>query len=175
MSLRTSLVTLLGALLWTTSSLAQEVQIEEIKNGLVLSIQAQKTYRLLPGSEKLPELSVGCVLKGKKVGQELVFSPGGSLIPDHAEAGAKSGETLVVRINGTRHVTHWIPYGEGFGYAYAGHTEADREHFIQEMLSSPTVEFEFQPFLTGVKTTAVFDTTQLAAEIKKHAECNPQS
>jgi len=149
------------------------VEITPGKNSVGLTITANKSYNLLPTEEKQSTLTLMCALKGKKAGHLLLFSPGSEISEDDPESEPRSGQlTLKVKIGGTKQVTSWIPYGSKATFAYYGKTEPERLKFIQDLLASPTISFQFKPYLTGQAVTAEFDLSQLRDEAAKHPECD---
>lgn len=162
----------LAILLWSVQGVGQEVHVSPGKNGVALSVTAQKPYSLISGEEKRPALVVECALKNKKPVHVLKFLPGGMLADDNPEGNAKGGEMVFnMTLGATKEATAWIPYGDTESYAYYGKTEPERLKFIQELLGSTTVSIEFKPFLTGSPTTSIFDVSKLREEMDKHPEC----
>lgn len=163
---------LVAIMLWSALCVAQEVHVSHGKDSVSLSVVARQPYQLLSGEGKMPVLSVECIHKGKKSGHVLKFSPGGSLAEDNFEVDAKPGQmTFNMTIAGTKEGTPWAPYGDTVTFAYLAKTDADRLQFIQSLLNSGMVSIEFNPFLTGVPTTSVFDLSKLRDEIGKYPEC----
>jgi len=170
---------LFGALLLLACSLplvAQEVDISAVKNGILLTLPARQSYKMMASEEKHPQLSLECLHKGKKSVHILLFVSGGELFEANPEAAnAKNAEeTLLMTINGTKQTTTWVPYGDTQTFAYYGKTEPERLQFLQTLFSSGTVAIEFKPFLTGSRVTAVFDVSKLRDEMNKHTECSTQ-
>ena len=151
--------------------LGQDVEVHGTKGGIVLSVNAQQSYQLIPGETKLPILSVQCLHKGSKASHLVIFLPGGEVVDENPDAGGKVDKVFPVTINGKKHMAHWVIYTDTLSYAYFARTDAERMEFLQSLLSSPTVAIEFRPFLTGTPTTAVFDLSKLREELDKHPEC----
>ena len=156
------------------ASFAQEVQVNQVKGGIALSVSAQKPYQLMPGETKLPVLSLECLHKGKKSSHLVVFLPGGAVVDDASESSAKGGQLFVVTMDGKKQPTPWVPYGDTTSFAYFGKTDAERLQFIHALLGSAMVSIEFKPFLTGAATTSVFDLSKLREEMNKYPECSAQ-
>lgn len=153
-------------------ALGQEVEITPGKGSVGLKITATKTYHWLTTEEAQPTLTLECARKGNKSGHLLLFSPSGAISEATQEMTPRNGAlTLTMKINGTKQATTWIPYTDTETFAYYGKTEPERLQFIQEMLTSPTVSFQFRPFLTGQLVTSEFDLSQLKEEAEKHPEC----
>jgi hypothetical protein len=151
--------------------LGQEVQVAPAKGGITLSVPAEGAYELMPGETKLPVLSLECLHKSKKSAHLLIFAPGGEV---SQRLSANAPESFVIKVNGTKQASIWTPYGDASSFAYAAKTETERMQFIQSVLNSGTVSFDFRPFLTGVATTAVFNVSKLREEVNKHPECSTQ-
>ena len=152
-------------------ALGQDVEVTPGKNSVGMKITA-KSYHLLTTEEEQPTLTLECALKGKKTGHLLLFSAGGALSEENPGTAPRNGAlTLTMRIAGTKQATTWIPYGDTETFAYYGKTEPERLQFIQTLLSSPTVSFQFTPFLTGQVLTSEFDISKLREEAEKHPEC----
>lgn len=149
------------------------MQVAPAKGGITLSVSADKPYQLMPGETKLPVLSVECLHKNKATAHVLIFQPGGE-VGDISQAGGKGGESFVVKVNGTKQASRWVPYQDTSSFAYFAKTDAERMAFIQSVLNAGTISFDFKPFLTGVATTAVFDVSKLRDEVSKHPECSAQ-
>ncbi len=158
-------------LLCSLLTAAQEVHVSSIKGGIVLGVHAQKSYQLMPGQERGAVLSIECLHKGSKVSHLLIFSPGGTVVPDSPDANEKSGQAFTMTIAGTRQETAWVPYVDPETFAYFAKTEPERLQFIQTVLRSGTVAIEFKPFLSGVPTTTSFDVSKLEEEMSRHTEC----
>jgi hypothetical protein len=152
---------------------AQDVDVSAIKNGVSMTVEAQKTYHMMAGEDKIPTLAVHCVRKGNKGGHLIVFSPGGEMLLGGTGLNAASApQSLSVTINGKTQATTWAPYGDVASFTYYGKTEPERVDFIHSVLDAGTVTIEFKPFLTGEKIKAVFDVTKLREEYNKHSECS---
>ena len=166
-------VSILAAiLLCSIIAVGQEVEITPGKNSVALTITASKSYKLLPTEEKQSTLTLMCAMKGKTAGHLLLFSPGSEISEDDPETEPRNGQlTLKLKIGATKQVTSWIPYGSKATFAYYGKTEPERLKFIQDLLTSPTVSFQFKPYLTGQLVTSDFDLSQLKDEVAKHPEC----
>lgn len=163
---------LAAVLLCSLLSLAQEVEITPGKNSVGLKITASKTYHWLTTEEARPTLILECQRKGNKSGHLLLFSPAGAISEATQEMTPRNGAlTLTMKIGGTKQATTWIPYTDTETFAYYGKTEPERLQFIQSLLTSPTVLFQFTPFLTGQVVTSEFDLRQLKDEAAKHPEC----
>ncbi len=155
----------------SVASFAQEVQVNQVKGGIALSVSAQKSYQLMPGESKLPVLSVECLHKGKKSSHLVIFSPGGSVVGDDMDASAKGGQAFVITINGKKQTSTWMRYGDAESYANVARTEPERMQFLQSLLGS-TVSIDFKLFLTGTPTTATFDLSKLRDAMNKQSECS---
>jgi hypothetical protein len=155
--------------------LAQEVHVSPIKNGVLITVPAQKTYHLVLGQEeKTAHLGVECLHKGKVNTHLPLFMPGGSILEDSSEFGGGGEQDLAMTLDGHKQVTPWVGYDKStVVFTYAAHTEADRMQMIQSMLRSSPVSVEFKPFLTGQPTTVVFDLEPVRTEMAKHPECAP--
>jgi hypothetical protein len=164
---------LILVLLWAALSWAQEVHVTPGKNGSVsLSVSAQQTYSIMTSEKVLPTLSVICAVKNKKGGHLITFTANGMLTESDIGTTPRNGEIgLTMVINGTKQDTTWIPYSDVATFAYYGKTEPERAQFLRQILSSPTITFEFTPFLTGTPERAVFDLTKLSEEVNRHPEC----
>ena len=150
----------------------QEVTESKGKGGTALSVSAQKSYDILSSEKKTPTLAVQCAQKGKKNTHLVTFSPGGSISEDNPEDAPKNGTiTLHITMAGKKRVTSWIPWGDTVTFAYYGKTEPERVEFLKTLLDSPSITFEFTPFLTGTPVTSTFDLSQLKEEVKNHPEC----
>ena len=161
----------LAVLCLAATSGAQEVQVNATKGGIVLSVPSEKPYELMAGENKTPTLSVECLHKGKKASHLLMFAPGGSVVDEASDSGAKGAQTFVIILNGKKLVTPWVQYGETGNYAYAGKTDPERLEFIHTVLSAPTVSVEFKPFLTGTPTTSTFDVSKLREALSAQSAC----
>jgi hypothetical protein len=163
------IVVLLGAVLGS----AQEVHVTPGKNGSVsLSVAAQQTYAIMTSEKIMPTLSIICAVKNKKGGHLITFTANGMLTESDIGTTPRNGEIgLTMVINGNKEETTWIPYSDVATFAYYGKTEPERAQFLHHILSSPTIIFEFTPFLTGTEERAVFDLTKLHDEVNRHAEC----
>ncbi len=150
---------------------AQELQTAYIKNGILLTVPAQK-YQLLPGQERTPQLGVQCIHKGKKSLQVVIFLPGGSLVSDNPEAGNKAGEMIAMSVKGEKIVVPWVGLNEDIGFAYTPTLQA--EQLLHSLLESQTVSLEFRPFLTGTPITSTFDVHSLHEVLSHHPECVAQ-
>ncbi|HLI64558.1 MAG TPA: hypothetical protein VKV05_14280 [Terriglobales bacterium] len=162
---------LVTMLLYSVLCRGQAVQVSQAKNGVLLSVSAQKPYQLLTQEQKLPTLSVQCTKKGKKTLHLLLFSPEGELGQDPAQTAAGGVQAFTVTIGNSKQMTVWAPYGEGPTVAYVAKTEADRIRFIQSLLSAGTISIQFTPFLTGTPATSVFDLSKLSQVMDQHPEC----
>lgn len=153
-------------------ALGQEVEVAPGKNSVGLTVTASKSYNLLPTEAKQPTLTLECALKGNKAGHLLLFSPGGAIAEENEGLAPRNGAlTLTMRTGSTKQATTWIPYGDTATFAYYGKTEPERLQFIRSLLTSPTVSFQFTPFLTGQVVTSEFDISKLREEAAKHPEC----
>ena len=152
-------------------SLGQTVHTVPVKGGVVLSVFAQKPYSMMPGEQKLPQMGVECTHKGKKASHMVIFSPGGSVVADDAEGGAKAGQNFDMTIDGNKQATTWTSYGDTGTFAYSAKTEPERLQFMHTLLNSNTVSIEFKPFLTGTSTTSVFDLSGLRDAVQKRPDC----
>jgi hypothetical protein len=165
---------LLAVILWATViGLAQEVHVTPGKGGSVsLTVSAQQTYAIMTSEKIQPTLSVICAVKNKKGGHLITFTANGMLTESDIGTTPRNGEIgLVMVINGNRQETTWIPYSDVATFAYYGKTEPERAAFLRLILSSPTITFEFTPFLTGTAERAVFDLSKLREEVNNHSEC----
>lgn len=154
--------------------MAQDIHVSAMKGGIVLSMPAQTSYKLMAGEEKRPQLTLECVPKGKKNSHILLFIAGGALAEDSPETAMarNAEETLLMTINGTKQTTTWVPYGDPQTFAYYGKTEPERAQFLETLMKSGTVAIDFKPFLSGMPVTAVFDLSKLREEMSKHPECS---
>lgn len=152
--------------------LAQEVHVSPIKNGVLITVPAQKTYHLMLGQEeKTAYLGVQCLHKGKTNTHLPLFMPGGSVVESSSEFGGGE-QDLTLMLDGHKQVTPWIGYDKSsVVFTYATHSEADRMQMIQSMLQSSPLTVEFTPFLTGQPITVVFDLAPVQTEMAKHPEC----
>jgi hypothetical protein len=158
--------------LWSLVCVGQEVRVSQGKGDVVLSVQAQKPYKLMSGEAKTPVLSVECSLKGKKTAHLLIFSPGGMLVDDSPEGSPSGGQrTFNITMGGIKRMTMWAPYGDVVSFTYLGKVDPDRLKFIQSLLAAGAISIEFVPFLTGVPTTSDFDLSKLRDAMDKHPEC----
>ena len=164
---------LILVLLWAALSSAQEVHVTPGKNGSIsLSVSAQQTYSIMTSEKVLPTLSVICAVKNKKGGHLITFTANGMLTESDIGTTPRNGEIgLTMVINGTKQDTTWIPYSDVATFAYYGKTEPERAQFLRQILSSPTITFEFTPFLTGNPVSATFDLTKLREEVNRRQEC----
>lgn len=164
---------LILVLLWAALSSAQDVHVTPGKGGSVsLSISAQQTYAIMTSEKVTPTLTVICAVKNKKGGHLITFTANGMLTESDIGTTPRNGEIgLVMVINGTRQDTTWIPYSDVATFAYYGKTEPERAQFLSQILTSPSITFEFTPFLTGNTERAVFDLTKLRDEVNHHPEC----
>lgn len=154
---------------------AQEVHVSAVKGGIALSVPAQSSYKVLASEEKIPELTVECLHKGKKGGHMVIFSPGGEMVTGTGSFGETNPtQHLSVMVGGKTIATVWAPYGDSESFAYIGKTEPERIQFIQLLISAGAATIEFKPFLTGVTTKSTFDLSNLREEINKHPECSEQ-
>ena len=168
-------VLLTGAIacaLWSPNLLGQDVHVTSDKGVITLSLMAQKPYA--SGQAKTPVLSVVCQQKGKKTAHAITFSPGG-ILTEHEYSSFANSTSLVLEmtIEGHKQSTTWVSHNfQSFqSFDYVGKTEPERIHFLQALLSVPTVSVEFTPFLTGIPTSSTFNLTGLQAEFAKHPEC----
>ena len=151
---------------------AQDVDVSSTKGGVVLSINATKTYNLLASEQKQPVLAVQCTAKNKKSMHLITFTANEALTEADPEKAPKNGAiTLHTVIGGKKEATLWIPYGDTVTFAYYGKTEPERVEFLHQLLSAPSASIQFTPFLTGNGTTSIFDLTKLQEEVAKHPEC----
>jgi hypothetical protein len=171
MSTGIKLFVALAVLCLASASGAQEVQVSSTKGGIVVSVPAQQPYQLMAGESKTPTLSVECLHKGKKASHLLMFSPGGSMVDEGADAGTKGAQAFIIVLNGKKLVTPWVQYGDTGSYAYAGRTEPERLEFMHTVLNAGTVSFEFKPFLTGASTTSTFDVSKLRDAVHDQSAC----
>jgi len=165
---------LVGILLWAALfATAQEVHVTPGKNGSVsLVVSAQQAYSMMASEKISPTLSVICAVKNKKGGHLITFTANGLLTEGDIGTTPRNGEIgLTMVINGTKQDTTWIPYSDVATFAYYGKTEPERAQFLRQILSSPTITFEFTPFLTGTPVSTVFDLTKLKEEVYHHPEC----
>lgn len=159
-------------MLWATLSVSQTVHVSHAKGGLTLSVSAQKSYDMMASEKKTPVLTVQCAEKGKKTMHMVLFSPGEAIGEDKAEDAPRSGELyLDTTLGGKKDSTPWIPYGDTVTFAYYGRTEPERIQFLRLLLDSPTISFDFTPFLTGTTITSTFDLSQLRQQVTQHPEC----
>lgn len=167
---------IVGAMIfWANLGVCQTVHTTLQKGGVSMSLSADKAYEIMASEKKTPTLTVQCAHKGKKSMHMVLFSPGGAIAEDKAEDAPRSGElSLDVTVNGKKKPMDWIPYGDTVTFAYYGKTEPERVQFLQALLSSPTISFDFTPFLTGTPITSTFDLSQLREEVSQHPECAMQ-
>lgn len=163
---------LVTILFWTLFCTGQDVHTSLVKDGVNVSITANKPYEVMSGQGKRAVLSVECSQKAGKAMHLVMFSAGESVAEDNAETRPKNGEiTFTTELKGSKERTNWIPYGDAITYAFYGKTEPERVKFLQLLLASPTFSVEFTPFLTGQALKSEFDVTKLRAEIIQHPEC----
>ncbi len=155
-------------------SVGQDVRTSAVKDGVNISITANKPYEIMPGQKKSAVLSVQCTQnqKATKVLHLVMFSAEGSVAEDNVETRPKNGEvTFNTVLGGNKERTNWIPYGDAVTYAFYGKTEPERVKFLQLLLAAPTFSIEFTPFLTGQTTRSNFEIVKLRAEVIQHPEC----
>ena len=165
---------LVGVVLFAAMFLAaQEVHVTPGKSGSVsLTISAQQTYSIMASEKITPTLSIICAVKNKKGGHLITFTANGMLTESDIGTTPRNGEIgLTMVINGAKEDTTWIPYSDVATFAYYGKTEPERAQFLRHILTSPTITFEFTPFLTGTPVSASFDLTKLHEEVYRHTEC----
>ena len=152
---------------------AQEVHVTSENGTVTLSVKAQNPYALMAGGQlKTPVLTVSCQQKGKKAGHAIMFSPGGILTEqEYSTFGSSASLLLAVKLGGQKLSTNWVAYGNVETFTYYGKSEQDRFTFLHALLSVPSITIEFTPFLTGVPTSSMFDTSELRSEFEKHSEC----
>jgi hypothetical protein len=162
-----------AAISWASLAVGQDLHVSPMKNGIGITVSAQKPYTLMAGGhETTPTLTMECLHKGKNAVHVLMFSPGGAVTEDNPEASSKNGIGLFMSMGGgAKELTTWIPYNDVDTYAYYGKTEPERVQFIQTLMRFDTASIEFKPFLTGVSITSSFDLVKLREEMAKRPEC----
>jgi hypothetical protein len=161
-----------GALGFPSLLRGQDVQVTSDKGVVTLSVTAQKAH--VAGQAKAPVLSVVCQQKGKKFTHAITFAPGGMLTEqEFSTFGNSTSLVLEMTIGENKQSTTWVAHNfKSFqSYEYVGKTEPERIHFLQTLLSAPSVSIAFTPFLTGAPTSSTFDLTGLRTEFDKHPEC----
>lgn len=160
-------------LLWAVLGTAQEVRVTPGKSGSIsLTVTSQQSYSIMTNQKVSPTLSIICAVKNKKGGHLITFTANGMLTEGDIGTTPRNGEIgLTMVINGKKEDTTWIPYTDVATFAYYGKTEPERAQFLRHILSSPSITFEFTPFLTGNPVSASFDLTKLHEEVYQHAEC----
>jgi hypothetical protein len=143
------------------------------KGVTTLSVMAQKPYAATStGQPKTAMLSVICRPKNKKMAHAITLSPGGILTEqEYSTFGGSASLVLEMTIGGHKQSTTWVSHEDLRSFEYIGKTEAERVHFLEAMLSVPTVSIEYTPFLTGTLASSTFDLTGLQAEFGNHPEC----
>ena len=164
---------LILVLLWAALASAQEVRVTPGKNGSIsLTLAAQQSYSIMTNQKVSPTLSIICAVKNKKGGHLITFTANGMLTEGDIGTTPRNGEIgLTMVINGNKQDTPWIPYTDVATFAYYGKTEPERAEFLKLILTSPTITFEFTPFLTGTPVTATFDLSKLRQEVYHRPEC----
>lgn len=159
--------------LWPPGLLGQDVHVTSDNGVTTLSLMAQQPYGLIySGHAKTPVLGVVCQQKGKKIVHAITYSPGGIVTEQEYSAWGNSASlVLEMTIGEHRQPTTWVSHSNFQSFDYVGKTEPERIHFLQALLSVPTVSVEFTPFLTGIPTSSTFNLAGLQAEFAKHPEC----
>jgi hypothetical protein len=149
---------------------AQEVHVTSEKGVTTLSVMAHAAN--VAGQRKTAVLTVTCRPKNKKMAHTITLLPGGILTEqEYSTFGGSASLVLQMTIGGQKQSTTWVSHEDLRSFDYVGKTEAERVHFLEALLSVPTVSIEYTPFLTGTPASSTFDLTGLQAEFPKHPEC----